>query len=149
MLRRLLTGQAATAALADAIAPRLATGSVLLLAGQLGSGKTTFVRHLVAALGGSPDQVASPTFALLHWYQTDPPVVHVDAYRLHTGADLWDIGYHDLAETAIACIEWPERVAEAFVTEDCWRLELEHARGDSRQVTVFPPAGLGPECLSV
>ncbi|MFW5698334.1 MAG: tRNA (adenosine(37)-N6)-threonylcarbamoyltransferase complex ATPase subunit type 1 TsaE [Planctomycetota bacterium] len=141
MLRRHLPSQAATAALAAEIAPSLTTGSVLLLTGQLGCGKTTFVRHLVTELGGSPDQVASPTFALLHWYQTTPPVVHVDAYRLHAAEDLWGIGYHDLAETAIACIEWPERVAEAFVTTHCWRIELEHARGESRQATVFPPFG--------
>ncbi len=89
----------------DALAP----GSVVWLEGDLGSGKTTFVRYLVQAAGG--DRATSPTFALVHEYETPHGlVVHVDCYRLREPDEAIDLDFPDLADRARALlIEWPER----------------------------------------
>lgn len=134
-----LPDEAATRAFAAGLAPRLRAGDVLRLDGPLGAGKTTLVRALVAALGGDPSQVASPTFTLLHQYHCRPPMIHLDAYRLSGPGDLAALGFEDLAEGAIAAIEWSERVAAALHGWRCWRLVLDH-EGPGRTVACEEPA---------
>ena len=134
-----LVDVAGMAQVAAAVASALGAGDVVLLEGTLGAGKTTWVRYLVAALGGDPALVSSPTYTLLHVYDhAQPAVVHVDAYRLHSADELSGLGFDELAEAAVACIEWPQRVAGAWAVASVWRLVLEHADGQ-RLVTVFPP----------
>ena len=84
----------------------------ILLVGELGSGKTTFVRGLVRGLGGDPRQVASPTFVIVHVYVTPRTTVyHMDLYRLDTVAAIESAGVFDLIEEAdLAVIEWAERL---------------------------------------
>ncbi|MDA3961007.1 MAG: tRNA (adenosine(37)-N6)-threonylcarbamoyltransferase complex ATPase subunit type 1 TsaE [Planctomycetota bacterium] len=130
---------AAVDALAASIAPQLIAGDVLLLSGPMGAGKTTFTRALVIALGGDPDQVASPTFTLMHHYAATIPVVHVDAYRLAEAEELAAIGFDEACEGAIACVEWPERAAELFSPKECWRIALDHHDGHGRLVSVELP----------
>jgi tRNA threonylcarbamoyl adenosine modification protein YjeE len=125
---------AATRAFAAALAPRLRPGDVLLLDGPLGAGKTTLVRALVEALGGDGAQVSSPTFTLLHQYDCQPPMIHLDAYRLAGPGDLAALGFDELAEGAIAAVEWAQRVEGAFAGLRCWRLALDHD-GEGRQIT--------------
>lgn len=126
-------------ALARRLAPQLARGDVIALCGPLGAGKTTLVRALVAALGGDPERVSSPTFTLVHHYQAEPPVVHVDAYRL-TGADeLADLGFDELREGHVACVEWAERVMEALPVAR-WSVLLAYDAG-GRRIAVAPPPG--------
>lgn len=134
-----LPDEAATRAFAAALAPRLRAGDVLCLDGPLGAGKTTLVRALVEALGGDPSQVASPTFTLLHQYHCHPPMIHIDAYRLSGPGDLDGLGFEELAEGAIAAIEWSQRVAAALACWRCWRLVLDH-EGRGRTVAVLEPA---------
>lgn len=117
---------AATAALARALAAELAPGSVVALDGELGAGKTTFTRALVAALGGDPAAVQSPTYTLLHRYPATPPVVHIDAYRLRSAADLAGLGFEEQAEDAVAVIEWADRVIDALPADRLWRVRLSH-----------------------
>lgn len=107
---------AETEAVAAALAGRLKASSCIALHGDLGAGKTQFVRGLVRGLGGSPRAVSSPTFVLLNIY--DIPhggirkVFHLDAYRATGPEDLESIGFSELLEQpdAVVVVEWPERV---------------------------------------
>lgn len=115
--------ETAVAAFARRLAAVLPRRVVLALEGDLGAGKTTFVKKLAAAIGIDPRNVTSPTFTLVHEYpvpataRADQPawLVHVDAYRLTGLADLETIGWEELlARDGWLAIEWPQRVAPAL-----------------------------------
>lgn len=120
-----LPDETATIRLAGEVAGSLQAGDVIALDGPLGAGKTTFARALVAALGGDPGLVASPTFTLLHRYDARLPVIHVDAYRLRSPGELRGLGFDELRDEAVAVVEWAERVAE--VLTPTWSIRLDHA----------------------
>ncbi len=101
-------------AFAEKLAHSIKPGAVLLLHGDLGSGKTTFVKGLARGLGlKNTAEVKSPTFVIMHVYKTRVPLYHFDLYRLEGGADLEAIGFQDFLNdpSAIACVEWAERAA--------------------------------------
>lgn len=104
-----------TRGIAKLLASPLEAGAVLLLSGDLGSGKTAFVRGLAEGLGIDPDEVTSPTFTLVHEYRGGRlPLIHVDLYRLDR-ADLDEIGLdQDLAATGVVAVEWAERMARSI-----------------------------------
>jgi tRNA threonylcarbamoyladenosine biosynthesis protein TsaE len=124
-----------TQQIAARLAATMKPGAVLLLAGDLGSGKTTFVRGLAEGLGIDPDQVTSPTFTLVHEYRGGRlPLVHVDLYRLES-ADLDEIGLDsDLAARGVVAVEWADRLAQAI--RGSVRVAIEDAGGDDRRVTI-------------
>lgn len=127
-------------ALGAALGALAVPGDVLLLDGPLGAGKTTLVRGLVAALGGDPAAVASPTFTLVHRYDGRIPVLHVDAYRLD-GARAWaGLGLDEQLETHVSCIEWAERILGALPSP-AWTVTLQHADDGARCARIVP--GLG------
>ncbi len=98
----------------------------LLLSGELGAGKTTFVRGLARGLGAHADSVASPTFTLRMDHDGERPLIHIDAWRMR-GDDPDSIGLEEaLASDAVVAIEWPERIAESL-PERHLRIRLEHA----------------------
>lgn len=101
-----------TRAIAIALAADLEAGSVLLLSGDLGAGKTAFVRGLAEGLGISSDEVTSPTFTIVHEYRGGRlPLIHVDLYRLDR-ADPDEIGLdEELASRGVIAIEWAERLS--------------------------------------
>lgn len=109
------SSEADTRAFAARFAATLQPGAVLLLSGDLGAGKTAFVRGLAEGLGVDPADVTSPTFTLVHEYrQGRLPLVHVDLYRLDK-ADLDELGMDsDLAERGVLAIEWAERLSRAL-----------------------------------
>jgi len=129
----------ATDALARRVSTVLAGGDVVLLAGDLGSGKTAFARGLGAGLGVTAP-VVSPTFTLARVYTGRLRMVHVDVYRLDRVQELLDLGLDDLAgDDAVTVVEWGDVVSGQFAAD---RLEISLAfvpgAADSRQVTVMP-----------
>lgn len=106
---------AATRQLGATLAKTLTRGGFVGLIGQLGAGKTTLVQGAVEALDPS-ERATSPTYTLLHEYETTPPVVHIDLYRLETYDELESIGYWDYVESgaAVSFVEWVDQVPEAW-----------------------------------
>ncbi|HCM16190.1 MAG: tRNA (adenosine(37)-N6)-threonylcarbamoyltransferase complex ATPase subunit type 1 TsaE [Candidatus Cloacimonadales bacterium] len=116
-----LNSEQDTIDLAHYIAPLLGPGSVVTLAGELGSGKTFFVKALGAFLG-VPDEIDSPSFVIFKEYHCGRyPFYHLDLYRLKHEDELLDLGLLDMIENGITIIEWPE-VAENFLPYQNLRL---------------------------
>lgn len=120
--------------LAATFAGTWTAGDIVLLDGNLGAGKTTFVRGFLAASGWE-EAVRSPTFNLMQVYDLDPPVVHADLYRLKGAAG---IGLENYLDTYICLIEWPDRLGDMIDPSSCWRVEIEFA-DQGRIVTVIAP----------
>ncbi len=100
---------------AKRFAADLKPGTVLCLEGDLGSGKTTFVKGIAGGLGlKHPEQVKSPTFVLMHIYQAKMPLYHFDCYRLDSTEELENIGFQDFVNDphAISCVEWAEKAGD-------------------------------------
>lgn len=110
---------------------------VVLLVGDLGAGKTTLAKGLIEGLGAArPDDVLSPTFSLIHEYEGDPKVYHIDLYRLDTLPELDSLGLDDLwAENAVVLIEWGERFT-AQLPGRRLEIRLEDRGGDARSISV-------------
>jgi tRNA threonylcarbamoyladenosine biosynthesis protein TsaE len=123
-----------TRAIAARLAGTLAPGAVLLLSGDLGSGKTAFVRGLAGGLGLDPAEVTSPTFTLVHEYRGGRlPLIHVDLYRLDS-VDLGEIGMDDdLAAAGVVAIEWPERLGRPV--PGAIDIRIEDTGGETRRIT--------------
>src|SRR5262245_51524276 len=108
---RLTRSESETRALARALSPSLLPGDVLLVSGDLGSGKTTFVRGLAEGLGIDSNEVSSPTFTLVHEYRGGRlTLYHADLYRLERAATD-DLGLEELVvRNGVLAIEWPDRL---------------------------------------
>ena len=109
---------------------------LVLLSGELGSGKTTLTKGIVAGLhAAQEDEVTSPTFTLVHEYGSGKKVFHGDLYRIESFHDFETLGLEDVfAQPAILILEWSEK----FPLKAPWpqlRLHLEHLGGDSRRIT--------------
>lgn len=102
-----------TEAIAAELSASLRGGECIALRGNLGAGKTQFVRGLVRGLGGSPRSVSSPTFVLLNVYPDSRlKVFHLDAYRVSGADDFETIGFSELLEQGgVVVVEWPDRVS--------------------------------------
>lgn len=111
----------ATRALGAALASALRPGDVVVLAGELGAGKTCLTQGLAAALGHT-GRVTSPTFLLARRLDTTPPVVHADAWRLDRVGDLLDLGDELLDDDVVTVLEWGDAVAEVLPAD---RVELD------------------------
>src|SRR5918996_745040 len=114
MLRRTFTtcSETETASVARALAAELKAGDVLLLSGNLGAGKTAFVRGLAEGLGIDPDDVSSPTFTLVHEYRGGRLTLHhADLYRLEKVATE-ELGLEEMGVAdGVLAIEWPDRLS--------------------------------------
>ena len=112
--------------------------SFVALYGDLGAGKTALVRGMGAEVGTS--EVRSPTFTIVHEYETNPRLIHFDAYRLGDAEELFAIGFEEyLAQDAILVLEWAERVPEALPEE---RLEISlSGSGDEPRMLELRPMG--------
>ena len=121
--------EAAGAALARSLRP----GARVLLYGELGAGKTAFVRGLATGLDIDPDEVSSPTFTLVQEYQGRVPLIHVDLYRLASG-EVDDLGLDAQAAQGILAIEWAERMPRP--DPGAIEVRLEHAGEDQRRIVI-------------
>ena len=109
-LREVTTASAAeTEALGEQTGSRLQAGDLILLAGPLGSGKTTFVRGMARGTG-SDAQVQSPTFQLVRIYPGRVQLAHVDLYRVKAAGELADLGLDELLDGGAMVIEWGDRL---------------------------------------
>jgi tRNA threonylcarbamoyladenosine biosynthesis protein TsaE len=123
-----------TAAAARQLAGRLPPAAVVLLTGDLGAGKTAFVRGLAAGLGIDPAEVSSPTFTLIQEYAGARILRHVDLYRLQ-GAEIDDLGLDELTgDGAVVAIEWAERLA--LPPTGAFRVTIVDLGGDAREVRI-------------
>lgn len=128
----------ATTALGRTLAPLLEAGEAVLLYGPLGMGKSTLARGLIRALTTPDEDVPSPTFTLVQFYESDPPVAHFDLYRLTRPEEAFEIGLDEALDDGFAVIEWPERLGEdpgRFLGPDRLTIVLAE-EGDGRVATV-------------
>src|SRR5207244_7315569 len=123
-----------TCAVAEKLARSLEPGAFVLLHGDLGAGKTVFVRGLAAGLGVDPDSVSSPTFVLVQQYRGQIPLVHADLYRLDGAAAVDDLGLEDLCSGAVVAVEWAERMPR--IPAGSVLVRIEDAGGDTRRITI-------------
>lgn len=119
------------------LAAQLRAPAIVLLQGELGSGKTTLTKGIISGLGAAREEdVTSPTFTLVHVFHNHCKVYHVDLYRVEDAHDFETLGLEDvLTEQAIVIVEWPER----FALRTDWpvvRISLEHLEPDARRITI-------------
>jgi tRNA threonylcarbamoyladenosine biosynthesis protein TsaE len=109
----------------------------VLLEGELGSGKTTLTKGIVAGLGAArEDEVTSPSFTLVHEYGSAPKVYHVDLYRVEGARDLETLGLDDLwNQQATVIVEWGEKLGASPLAPRV-RIQLEYVAGENRRITV-------------
>jgi tRNA threonylcarbamoyladenosine biosynthesis protein TsaE len=124
-----------TSAVGGELARSLTAGSVVLLSGDLGAGKTAFVRGLAEGLGIDPGLVSSPTFTLIQEYRGGRlPLHHVDLYRLRS-IEVDDLGLEELTlEGGVTAIEWPDRLPRELTS--VVNVRIEHGDGDTRTIQI-------------
>ena len=110
-------------------------GAVILLTGDLGAGKTAFVRGLAEGLEINPDEVTSPTFTLVQEYRAPHAVLfHVDLYRL-SPREVEDLGLDEMTGDGILAVEWPDRWVD--LPPGAYDVQIEHLGGDRRVVSIM------------
>jgi tRNA threonylcarbamoyladenosine biosynthesis protein TsaE len=128
--------EAETGAAGRDLASTLVPGSVVLLFGDLGAGKTAFVRGLAEGLGVDPLEVSSPTFTLLQEYRGGRlPLFHADLYRLNDAREVEDLGLDELTADGVLAIEWAEKLPR--MPPGALRVRIEDAGDDARRVTLY------------
>lgn len=127
------TSVAGTRALAAALAPLLRVGDCIVLAGEMGAGKTAFTQGLAAALGVD-EPVTSPTFTLVHTYTSGRlRLHHLDVYRLERMAEVEDLGLAELLDDGAVVVEWGDAVRDAL-PDDRLEISLGFGRDDDERV---------------
>lgn len=117
------------------LAEKLPAGSVVALFGDLGAGKTAFVRGMARGMGLDA-HVSSPTFTIVNEYLGPKPLFHFDMYRLSSSDELFDIGWEDyLARNGVCAVEWSENVADAFEGDEI-RVTIEKLSDDERKISI-------------
>jgi tRNA threonylcarbamoyladenosine biosynthesis protein TsaE len=128
---QLTKSPAETEAFGELFGKRLRTGDLVLLTGELGAGKTTFVRGVARGIGSSAP-VASPTFQLVRMYAGRVQLAHIDLYRIESTSELADLGLDELLDQGAAVVEWGERLD----APEAALVHLEHLEGDRRVIRV-------------
>ena len=124
-----------TEAAGAALAAKLPDGAVVAMYGELGSGKTAFVRGMARGMGIGC-RVSSPTFTIVNEYEGERTLIHFDMYRLGSADELWGIGWDDYLDRGAVCaVEWSENVADAF-TGDEITVRFEKLSDTDRRITI-------------
>jgi tRNA threonylcarbamoyladenosine biosynthesis protein TsaE len=137
-MRRALTtySEEETAASGRELGSVIGAGDTILLFGDLGAGKTAFVRGVAEGLGADPAQVSSPTFTLVQEYRGGRlPLVHVDLYRLDEPQEIDDLGLDEFGAEAVLAIEWADKLPRPIAGAIAVRIE--HGDEDTRRVTIY------------
>jgi tRNA threonylcarbamoyladenosine biosynthesis protein TsaE len=127
-----------TIALGRQIAAEWKPPLLVLLSGDLGAGKTTLTKGIASGLGAAKQEdVTSPTFTLVHKYEGEARVYHVDLYRIGDAHDFETLGLEDVfCEQAVVLVEWPEKMPPVRTGWPTMRIHLEHVDESVRRVTV-------------
>jgi tRNA threonylcarbamoyladenosine biosynthesis protein TsaE len=127
-----------TIALGRQMAARLRPPALVLLVGELGSGKTTLAKGIISGLGAAAvEDVVSPTFTLIHEYGRNPKVFHIDLYRLDRVPELETLGLGDLwDQNGIVLVEWGEKFSRQLPAERV-EVHLEYGGEQERRITVL------------
>lgn len=125
-----------TIALGHQIASELKAPSLVLLSGDLGAGKTTLTKGIASGLGAAKEEdVTSPTFTLVHKYEGETRVYHVDLYRIGDAHDFETLGLEDVfSEQAIVLVEWPERMPPVRTGWPTVKIRFEHVDEGTRRI---------------
>ena len=117
------------------LAEKLPGGSVVAMYGDLGAGKTAFVRGMAKGMGLSC-RVSSPTFTIVNEYLGERELIHFDMYRLSSADELFDIGWEDyLSRNAVCAVEWSENVQDAFFGDEVV-VRIEKLNDTDRKITI-------------
>ena len=146
-MTRLTHSEEETQAAARELAATLEAGDVVLLSGELGAGKTAFVRGLAAGLGIDPDDVFSPTFTLVHEYRGGRlTLYHADLYRLEQAATD-DLGLEEMgASDGVLAIEWPDRLTHDL--SSAITVDIQITGETMRRIMIGPrPQASGPRVV--
>jgi tRNA threonylcarbamoyladenosine biosynthesis protein TsaE len=128
-----------TTAVGRDLAATLAAGDVVLLFGDLGAGKTAFVRGLAEGMGVARDEVSSPTFTLVQEYRGGRlALFHVDLYRLDDPREIDDLGLEEIAADGVLAIEWAEKIFDVarLKTLRSVSVRIQHGDGDQRTIEI-------------
>ena len=129
------TSESETEALGARLAASLPGGSVVAMYGDLGAGKTAFVRGMARGMGLQV-RVSSPTFTIVNEYLGQRELIHFDMYRLSGADELFDIGWEDyLRRGAVCAVEWSENVEDAFFGDEI-RVRIEKLSDTGRKITI-------------
>lgn len=128
--------------IAKNFARQLSANSVVCFYGDLGAGKTTFIKGLASALSGcSPQEVNSPTFVYLNIYEGNRIVFHFDLYRLDSESEFLSMGFEEtFCANGICCIEWAEKI-ESLIPPHAIHVLIQHAPNNSRKITIQAQKG--------
>ena len=127
--------EAQTEAVGEQFAKNLADGTVVAMYGDLGAGKTAFVRGMARGMGLTC-RVSSPTFTIVNEYCGERELIHFEMYRLNDSDELFDIGWEDyLARGAVCAVEWSEKVDDAFYGDETI-VRIEKLGDTARNITL-------------
>jgi len=126
----------ATTELGERLARSLSPGAIVLLEGELGAGKTAFVRGLAIGLGAADEDVSSPTFTLVQEYRGRIPFLHVDLYRI-TGTEADELGLDELGRDGVVAIEWAAKLLRR--PAGAVDVLIEDLGDDRRRITIVRP----------
>ena len=129
--------EADTAAAGRDLASRVTAGDVVLLYGDLGAGKTAFVKGFADGLGIARNEVSSPTFTLIQEYRGGRlPLFHVDLYRLNDPREIDDLGLDEIAAEGVLAIEWAEKLPQRLKPSGAIEVRIVHGDEDARTIEV-------------
>ena len=127
--------EAETEKIGEQFAKNLADGTVVAMYGDLGAGKTAFVRGMARGMGLTC-RVSSPTFTIVNEYEGQRELIHFDMYRLNDADELFEIGWEDyLARGAVCAVEWSEKIEDAFFGDETV-LRIEKLGDNERKITI-------------
>jgi len=117
------------------MAEHIFQGSIMLFWGEMGSGKTTFIKSLCSGLGVLPDKVTSPTYTLVNIYKCNWQIFHVDLFRLISPEQLYDMDRADLiADNGVTMVEWPQLLQNYLTDEPVLNLRFKNVSDHHRQL---------------